>query len=292
MLKYLLLIKTLLEQLVTGNITGLLQVFKSSLNTVQKDIAALLMPYMVDGKLNVPLKQRGKLIKQLDKTLREQANVIGKKDIEVTSKILNQSATESYYRTGFLLEAGLDEAIKLNPLKANELRAIVNTPIHEDMFSDRIWKNKAKLVKQVRYSFEQAMINGTDPRKLAKEVQRTFNVSAYESRRLINNEVARVSRQAQDQVYEQAGVKEVMFDATLDKKTSHFCREHDGQFYKFGEHPKIPEETHVQCRSDIIPIVDGWKPRVKRENIKNEDGVKPIIDYSNYSQWMKDKGFN
>lgn len=291
MIKYLLLIRTFIESLVTGNLKDIIKVFNSSLRTVQKDISYLLMDYMVDGKLEVSKRERYKLLKKLDKTLLKQAKAIGNKDIEVTTKILNEVTKESYYRTGFLLEAGLEEAIKLNPLKENELRAIVNTPIKEEMFSDRIWKNKEKLVKQVRYSVEKAMIDGTDPRKLAKEVKRIFGVSSYESKRLIFNEVARVQRQAGDQVYKQAGIEKVMFDATLDRKTSKFCREHDGKIYNLGDHPKIPEETHVSCRSDIVPVIEGWKPRVKRENIKNVDGVKPIIDYSNYKNWMKDKGF-
>lgn len=292
--KYLQLIRAVLEQLVTGNINGLLKMFKSSLKTIQKDINILLMPYIVDGKLEVSKKQRYKLLKQLDKTLKKQAKIIGQKDIEVTTKILNEATENSYYRTGFLLEAGLDEAIKLNPLKVNELKAIVNTPIKEEMFSDRIWKNKTKLVKHIRYAVEQAMIKGADPRKLAREVKRIFGVSAYESKRLINNELTRVSRQAQDQVYEQSGVVEkVLFDATLDKKTSKFCREHDGRIYDLNDNdrPKIPEESHVSCRSDYVPIIGHWKPRKKKENVKNEDGVKPIVDYSNFEEWMKHKGF-
>ncbi|MDQ1003973.1 SPP1 gp7 family putative phage head morphogenesis protein [Neobacillus niacini] len=266
--------------------------FNLSLKTVQKDINNLLMGYMVDGQLQVSKKDRYKLLKQLDKTLLKQAKVMGNKDIEVTTKILNDTAVESYYRTNYLLEAGLDNPLKISKLKENQIKALVNTPIKEEMFGDRIWKNKEKLVKQVRHSVEQALIKGTDPKKLAREVKRIFGVTAYESQRLINNEVARVTRQAQDIAYEQQGVKKVMFDATLDKKTSKFCREHDGKVYNFGDHPKIPEETHVQCRSDIIPIVDGWTPKKKRENIKNEDGVKPVIDYSNYDDWMKHKGFN
>lgn len=258
----------------------------------QTGIDSILLQYMVDGKLDVPLTKRTKILRQIDKSLKAEAKIMGNKEIETTTKILNEAVFESYYRTGFLLDAGLEKAIELNPLKENEIKAIVNTPIKEEMFSSRIWKNKEKLVKQVRFSVQQAMMRGTDPRKLSREVQRIFNVTAYESKRLINNEVARVSRQAQDQVYEKSGrVKEVMFDATLDKKTSKYCRAHDGVKYKFGEHPRIPEDTHVQCRSDIIPIIDGWKPRVKKENMKNEDGIKPIVDYTNYDEWMKQKGF-
>jgi SPP1 gp7 family putative phage head morphogenesis protein len=292
MIKFLQLLRTFIEALVPGNLKGLFSVFNSSLKTVQAEINTLLMDHMVDGQLQVSRKQRYDLIKQLDKTLIKQAKIMGDKDIEVTTEILNEVAETSYYRTGYLLEAGLDDPLPVSKLKQNQIAALVNTPINGEMFSSRIWSNKQKLVKQVRYSVEQALINGTDPRKLSREVRRMFNVTAYESERLINTEVARVMRQAQDQVFEQSGVKKVMYDATLDKKTSKFCREHDGRIYNFGEHPKIPEESHPNCRSDIIPIVDGWTPRKKRENIKNEDGVKPVIDYSNYKEWLEQRGFN
>jgi SPP1 gp7 family putative phage head morphogenesis protein len=286
------LIRAVIEALVAGNLKGLFSMFNSSAKTVQTEINNLLMNHMVDGQLQVSKKQRYDILKRLDKTLKQQAKLMGDKDIEVTTKILSEAAEDTYYRTAYLLEAGIDEPLPIGKLKQNQINALVNTPIEEEMFSSRIWANKQKLVKQVRYSVEQALINGTDPRKLSREVRRMFNVTAYESERLINTEVARVMRQSQDQIYEQSGVKKVMYDATLDKKTSKFCREHDGRIYTFGAHPKIPEESHPMCRSDIIPLVDGWTPRKKRENIKNEDGVKPVTDYSNYSDWLKQRGFN
>jgi SPP1 gp7 family putative phage head morphogenesis protein len=292
MIKYLQLIRTFIETLVTGGLKDLFKVFSSAQKTVQNEIYSLLMPYFVDGKFEVSMKQRYKLIKKLDKTLLKEAKKLGNKDIEVTTKILTDTAKESYYRTNYLIGAGQDNPIDPKPISDNKIKALVNTPIKEEMFSSRIWKNKEKLVKQVRYSVEQALIHGKDPKKLAAEIKRQFGVSAYESKRLINNEVSRVVRQSQDYAYEQQGVKKVMFDATLDNKTSKGCQEKDGRIYNFGEHPKIPEETHVGCRSDIVPIVEGWTPKSKRENIKNEDGVKPIIDYSNYSEWKQKNSFN
>jgi SPP1 gp7 family putative phage head morphogenesis protein len=292
MIKYLLLIRNFIDKLVTGNLKDLLKVFNTSTKIVQKEINNLLMGYMVDGKLTISKNQRYQLLKKLDKTLIKEAKFLGERDIEVTTKILSDTAKESYYRTNYLVGAGMENPIDPKPITDNKIKALVNTPIKEEMFSSRIWKNKEKLVKQVRFSVEKALINGTDPKKLAREIKRQFGVSAYESKRLIFNEVSRVVRQSQDYAYEQQGVKKVMYDATLDNKTSKFCQEHDGRIYNFGEHPKIPEESHIGCRSDILPLIDGWTPKHKRENIKNEDGVKPIIDYSNYEEWKKEKGFN
>ncbi|WP_425203989.1 minor capsid protein [Priestia megaterium] len=285
--KYLQAIREFLNKLIDKNTPELLKVFKVAMNEIIKEINNLLIEFVTDGKIDVPRKKRYELVNKLNTVLNKQAKIIGQKDVEVTTKILNETTTNSFYRTAFMIEAGLASVLNVNPLKTNEIKAIVNTPINEEMFSDRIWKNKQKLVKQVKYSVERAMINGDDPRKLAKQVKDIFGVSAYESKRLISNEVARVSRQAQDQAYEKSGVvKEVMFDATLDSKTSKYCRAHDGKIYKFGEHPRIPEDTHVGCRSDIVPVIKGWKPKFKKDN-----ETKEIIPYKQYNDWAKDKGY-
>lgn len=284
---YLQAIREFLDKLIENSTPELLKVFKAAMNEIIKEINSLLISFVSDGKIDVPKKKRYELVKKLNTVLNKQAKIIGKKDLEVTGKILNETTTESFYQTAFIIEAGIAKTLNVNPLKANEIKAIVNTPIEKKMYSDRIWKNKDKLIKQISYSFEQAMLNGTDPRKLSKQVKDIFGVSAYESQRLINNEVARVSRQAQDQVYEKSGVvRKVMFDATLDSKTSKYCRAHDGKVYEFGKHPRIPEDTHIGCRSDIVPYIDGWKPKFKKDN-----ETKEIIPYKQYNKWAKDKGY-
>jgi len=167
------------------------------------------------------------------------------------------------------------------------VEAAVNVPIEGKMFSDRIWKNKELLVNRVRSSVERGIIQGTSIDKLARDISKNFGSSAYASRRLISNEVARCVGNAQDEIYKESGVvKEVLFDATLDDKTSDICQNLDGKRFPLNDHPMIPEDTHVGCRSAIIPIVKGWQPTKKREN----QGDKPIIDYTSYDTWAKSKG--
>jgi len=36
-------------------------------------------------------------------------------------------------------------------------------------------------------------------------------------------------------------------------------------------------------------MVDGWTPTKKRENIKDDTGKKPIVDYTDYQTWKKSK---
>ena len=281
------------EKHASKNIKPILQAYKRALDDVRAEIAKIYMEYSEDGKLEISKQQRYTVLKQLEKQLIEQAKELGYIDLEHTTNILSDVYKDSYYKTAFLLEKGIEKSIDFSILRPEFVKAAVKMPVKGDMFSDRIWNNKEKLVSRVKRDVEQAIIEGKSPEKLARQIKNDFGVSAYESQRLIYNEVARCVTQAQSDIYEESGVvQEVMFDATLDEKTSEICQNLDGKRFQLGDEPKIPEETHVGCRSCIIPVVEGWNPTKKRENIKDNTGTKPIIEYSDYETWTKMKGID
>lgn len=277
------------SKLANSGIDIILKSYKQSLEQVRNLIAKIYIKYAIDGVISVSQRQRYTILKQLEKQLIKQGTILGLVDVEHTTKILKEVYQESFYRTAYTIDKGVDIAINFAILKPEMIKAAVNMPIKNAMFSDRIWKNKDLLVNRVRQSVEQALTQGTSIDKLAREIKRDFGSSAYESKRLIHTEVARCQSIAQDEIYKQSGlVKQVMFDATLDQKTSKICQSYDGQIFDINSnYPKPP--LHPNCRSAIIPVVDGWQPTRKRENIKGEDG-KPIIDYTTYSEWKKSRG--
>lgn len=262
---------------------SILRAYKKSLNEIQFEIAKIYMEYTQNGELKIGKQQRYNVLKSLESKLIKQAREIGNDDLKTTTKILTDVFKESYYKTAFAINKGIETAIDYSLLRPEFVKAAVEIPIKGKMFSDRIWDNKTKLVKSVRHHVEQAMIQGKSVEKIARQVKKDFEVSAYESKRLINTEVARCVSQAQDEIYKQSDVvKKVIYDATLDMKTSEICQKLDGKYFdKNSDYPKIPQ--HPNCRSCYIPVVDGWSPSRKRVN----EGNKPIEDYSNYEDWKK-----
>ena len=198
------------------NISPILQAYKRSLDEVRTEIAKIYVEYAVDGELKIGKRQRYTTLKQLEKQLLEQGQELGLIDVGHTTQILSDVYEESYYKTAFILDKGIEAGIDFALLKPEFVKAAVNMPIEGKMFSDRIWANKDLLVNRVRQTVEQGMIQGTSIDKLARAVKNEFGRSAYESRRLVVNELARCQSQAQKEIYEESGVVErVMWVATL-----------------------------------------------------------------------------
>lgn len=277
-----------MDKLAVKKVKTLLKEYRKALDSVTSDINNIYAKYTVNGELNISTAQRYAVLKQLEQKLVKLMRELGDKDVEVTTTILENVYTEAFYQTAYTIDKGVDIAIDFSILKKEFIENAINMPIKGEMFSSRIWKNKTKLVNRIRRDVIDAMVKGTSVDKLSRRIQKDFGSSSYESTRLITNEVARCTTQAQSQIYRESGVvREVLFDATLDNRTSDICQSLDGKRFPVNNHPLIPQDTHINCRSCIIPIVNGWNPTKKRDNI-----TKQNINYKTYNQWKASRGID
>ncbi len=264
------------------NINPILQAYKRSIDDVRADIAKIYVEYAVDGELKVGKRQRYTVLKQLEQQLLEQGRQLGLIDVGHTTKILTDVYEETYYKTAYIIDSGLEVSINFALLKPELVKAAVEMPIEGIMFSDRIWANKDLLVNRVRSSVEKAMIQGTSIDKLARDIKNNFGSSAYESKRLVVTEVARCQSMAQVEIYDESGVVEqVMWVATIDDRTSEQCQELDGQIWDTTENYPTPP-NHPLCRCCLAPVVPGWSATIRREQ-----STRQIIHYQSYNQWAK-----
>jgi SPP1 gp7 family putative phage head morphogenesis protein len=269
--------------------TELLKAYRRNLDDVRSQIANIYAKYTIDGILNISTKQRYSVLVELENQLAKQMQELGDTTVTKTTDILSEVFKESYYQTAYAIDKGKVLAT-LAPLKKEFVTAAVNAPIKGVTFSKRIWSNVDDLAKRVKTDVEKALIQGQSVEKLARKIKNDFGSTAYQAKRLINTETAKVVTAAQDEIYKDSVVvQKVLFDATLDNLTSDICQELDGKEFDIDDHPEVPQ--HPNCRSCIIPVVDGWSPTSKLENIKNSDtNEKTVIDYSTYSNWRSSRG--
>lgn len=269
-----------------------LKAYKTALDDVQKELALIAHKYEVDGVLNISSKQRYSVLKSVEDQLIKQAKELGQFNVDKTTELLTNIYSESYYRTEYIIDKGITANINFSLLRPEMIKAAINTPIDNITFSKRIWTNQKALTDRLYKDIRKALVNGKSTEKLARQIKKDFGVTSYRASRLINNEVSRAVNIAQDEIYNNSSVvKELLFDAVLDGKTSAICQNLDGKRFPKDNHISIPDNTHVGCRSCWIPVVDGWKPTRKLENIKDEaTGKKNVIDYTTYDKWKKSKG--
>lgn len=87
----------------------------------------------------------------------------------------------------------LGKTIRNNAQLAN---AIPKASFHNATFSDRIWMNQTLLKNELEKLLTSGLIQGKNPRVLAREIRKKFDVSAYNAERLMRTELARVQTAA------------------------------------------------------------------------------------------------
>lgn len=192
------------------------------------------------------------LIRQFDVLATETANSLNK-DLEELMK--------STYETVFR-ELGVDLGIySLTPvIDIRQLSEAVLYNWSGEMFSDRIWTNKDKMIEQLRAEMVMQIAKGSNVNKLAEKFAHVMGVSHYNAHRLIHTELCAMVNKATIDRYKQSEVVVGhRFMAYLDNRTSKACRNADNnEIYYDKEEPIIGTNVpplHPNCRSCIVPIV-------------------------------------
>lgn len=284
----LLKIKEESEKVGIKNTIKILQLFKRNQDEVLNKLSKIYMKYYSDEGLNVSDYQRYTILTELEKQLKSGLETLNGGQVQITYDTLSDVYESAYYETAFLIDKGIKASTNFALLRPEFIKAAIERPIKGKMFSERIWDNTSDLAKRVKLDVEKALIQGSSPEKLAREIKKTYGSTAYEAKRLMNTEVAKSVQYAQDTVYQNSSVvQKVLWDATLENNTCEICEGLDGQYFDKYNHPNLP--AHPNCRCAILGVVEGWKPTKKRENVVGEDGQKKIIDYTSVTSWKKTK---
>ena len=142
----------------------------------------------------------------------------------------------------------LGKTVRGNAAKAN---AIVNASFHNATFSDRIWQYQDLLRADVGKLLQSGLIQGKNPRVLARELRKTFDTSTYNSERLMRTELARVQTEAQKQSFINNGFD--MYEFIVNSGCCDVCKALDGKHFKVAK--MMPGENappvHPHCRCSV-----------------------------------------
>lgn len=148
----------------------------------------------------------------------------------------------------------LGKTIKNNAALAN---AIPNASFHNATFSDRIWMYQDLLKNQLSGLLQTGLIQGKNPRVLARELKKTFQASTGNAERLMRTELARVQTEAQKQSFERNGFE--MYEFIANSSCCDICKSKDGKHFKVAD--MQPGENaapmHPNCRCSVAAWEDS-----------------------------------
>ena len=197
---------------------------------------------------------------------------------------LNERTMEEFQR-----QAGILGYTILDNEKMAE--AIVNASFKNATFSERIWTHQELLRAELEKLLRTGLLQGRNPRELARQIRKVFNASVFNSERLLRTELARVQTEAQKQSFIRNGFDEYMYITSNDFKVCSTCKPLNGRHFKV-ENMTIGDNAppmHPLCRCSTAAHMDdedydnwlrGYKDHglsfadwKKKNLLKNEKGA-------------------
>ena len=176
---------------------------------------------------------------------------------------LMKTAENSYTKSAYTLSKYTGFA---NTFSDTQFEKIVNERWLGENYSDRVWKNKELLEKELEKTFMQGVVRGQNPRTIARgmyptlkdAVQDNFKNARYACERLARTEMIHTLNESTMQSYKDYGVEKYQFVCGLDERTCPECGSLDGKIFAVSE--KIEGVTypviHPFCRCSSIPYFE------------------------------------
>lgn len=139
---------------------------------------------------------------------------------------LTDRTLSEFERQAGILGASVPEDV------ANMADTIVNASFHNATYSQRIWAHQDLLKNELGRLLTTGMVQGKNPKVLARELRKTFQSSVYNSERLMRTELARVQTAAQMQSYKNNEFTEYEYMACHNHDVCEICKALDGKTFK------------------------------------------------------------
>lgn len=156
----------------------------------------------------------------------------------------------------FQRQAGILGLTILDNAKMAE--AIVNASFKNATFSERIWTHQDLLRAELEKLLRTGLIQGRNPRELARQLRKVFDTSVFNSERLLRTELARVQTEAQKQSYIRNGFDQYTYITCGDFKVCGECKPQDGKHYDVEK--MMPGDNappmHPCCRCSTAAYMD------------------------------------
>lgn len=206
---------------------------KQDRDSLLVEIAKILLIYeIVDNVMDMARKEIKKEYAKFSKMIKDFSGKQVKTTKKVMDDILNNTVKNTY--DFYSYNANLKDVQK-----------IVDANFKGKHFSTRIWDNEQETAKVLHKKVNDFLHGNINVNTIKKDIEKTFDTSAYNARRLVETEVNRCENEAFKRFCRETGVKKVRRNEVMDRKTCSICRAVDGKIYGLKDALDV---IHPLCR--------------------------------------------
>lgn len=209
-----------------------------------------------------------------------------------TAEFLGKVYTDQFYRTAYEIAKGTGVGTNLAVIDTRRIDAVLKRPWAQDgkVFSDRIWGNKERLIRELHTELTQNIIRGESPQKAIDNLAKKMNVSKRQAGTLIMTEESAVASAATKECFNELDVERYKVVATLDGLTCEICGSMDGKVFKMSDYESgiTANPFHPNCRCCTAPYFDNWygldRERAARDPVTGKEYKVPAD--MTYQEWF------
>lgn len=208
---------------------------------------------------------------------------------------LMQVYENTYYKTNFDIQKGFGFSMPFSTLNDDMVAKVISQKWIGDNFSNRIWKEKDKLLNALETKFAQGVALGHNPRKIASNLKTELDTKYSNCERLARTEFNHTANQASlDSYKEYSTTPKYKIVATLDSRTSKICQQMDGKVFNVSEAKEGVNFPlfHPNCRTTTIPYFEEDeidKLYAKAKRVSDSDFIDSDITYDKWREQVKEK---
>ncbi len=202
---------------------------------------------------------------------------------------------DAYYKTAYTMQEGFHTGFEVASIPESAVDAVIKKPWAADglNFSDRIWRDKDRLLRTLQDELTQGLIRGDRQDDIVRRFAKRMGVSLSNAGRLIATESAFFAAKGELDNMKELGVEKYQFIATLDRRTSDICRSMDMKIIPMKDfQPGVTAPPlHCWCRSCTVPYM-GENPdglRAARDEKGKTAYVPGEMSYKDWKEVYVDK---
>lgn len=259
---------------------------KENRDSILNEIAKIMLSYpIIESIMSIGSSDKLKLKKQLNNLIQNKIQSELNSETLKTKELLESTGKNKYNINNYINDIGMNVNWDIKTVEDKVLNDIINKKVDNKTWDDRLWDNKNDLQKDLKVEIDDFLNGKTTVNEIEEKIKKKYNENAYETKRLVHTEIARVQESINQEWAKEHGVKYQLFMATLDYKTSQRCRSLDGKVFEFDNVNKPIPPLHPFCRSTLVNIPNkDWRPSERFDNVAKEK-----VNWQTYEEWMKNK---
>ena len=124
--------------------------------------------------------------------IRQQIEVLSGGLVDSVDDLVKSVYSDSFYRTCFEIQKGTGIGFDISKLDDKKVSKLLSKPwsVDGENFSDKLWKNKAKLINTLDQEMSRMVLTGESPKKAIIHIKKAMETSKFAAGRLVMTEQA------------------------------------------------------------------------------------------------------